>query len=422
MLYHLFDYLHRTYNLTGSGLFQYLTFRAAAAVILSLLLSLVVGEYLIKYLQKLQIGETVRDLGLEGQIQKKGTPTMGGIIIIACILIPSLLFCKLNNVYVILMLISTVWMGAIGFLDDYIKVFKKDKEGLKGRFKIIGQIGLGIIVGTVLFFNKTVVVRIEPEIAQQNKYEVVKTVTELDEIKGGVKTWAYVKAPLTNMPFMKGNEMNYGNLLPFVKENSNSWAWIIFIPFVILIIISVSNAANLTDGIDGLAAGTSAVIGGALGIFAYVSGNSVFSNYLNILYIPESGELFIFTACFIGACIGFLWYNTFPAQIFMGDTGSLTLGALIAVIAIILRKELLIPVFCGIFVVENLSVVLQVMVFKYRKRKYGLEYAQQHRLFKMSPLHHHYQKSNIHESKIVMRFIIVGIVLAVISVVTLKIR
>ncbi|MEY4927750.1 MAG: phospho-N-acetylmuramoyl-pentapeptide-transferase [Bacteroidota bacterium] len=347
---------------------------------------------------------------------------MGGIIIIACILIPSLLFCKLNNVYVILMLISTIWMGAIGFLDDYIKVFKKDKEGLKGRFKVIGQIGLGIIIGTVLFFNKNVVVRVEPEIAKQNKYEVVKTVTELDEIKGGVKTWAYVKAPLTNVPFMKGNELNYGYFLPFIKENANNWAWIIFIPFVILIVISVSNAANMTDGIDGLAAGTSAVIGGALGIFAYVSGNSVFSQYLNILYIPDSGELFIFTACFIGACIGFLWYNTFPAQVFMGDTGSLTLGALIAAIAIILRKELLIPVFCGIFVVENLSVVLQVMVFKYRKRKYGLEYAQQNRLFKMAPLHHHYQKSNIHESKIVMRFIIVGIVLAVISVVTLKIR
>lgn len=422
MLYHLFDFLHKQYNLTGAGLFQYLTFRAAAAVILSLLLSLVVGEYIIKYLQKLQVGETVRDLGLEGQIQKKGTPTMGGIIIIACILIPSLLFCKLNNVYVILMLISTIWMGAIGFLDDYIKVFKKDKEGLKGRFKIVGQIGLGVVVGTVLFFNKNVVVRIDPQIAKENKYEIVKRVTEIDEIKGGVKTWAYVKAPLTNVPFMKGNELNYGNFLPFVKENSNSLAWIIFIPFVILIVISVSNAANLTDGIDGLAAGTSAVIGAALGIFAYVSGNSIFSQYLNILYIPESGELFIFTACFIGACIGFLWYNTFPAQVFMGDTGSLMLGALIAVMAIILRKELLIPVFCGIFVVENLSVVLQVGVFKYRKKKYGLEYAQQNRLFKMSPLHHHYQKSNIHESKIVMRFIIVGIILAVISVVTLKIR
>ncbi len=422
MLYHLFDYLQKHYDFAGAGLFQYLTFRAAAAVILSLLLSLVVGEYVIKYLQKLQIGETVRDLGLEGQIQKKGTPTMGGIIIIACILIPSLLFCKLNNVYVILMLISTIWMGAIGFLDDYIKVFKKDKEGLKGRFKIIGQIGLGIIIGTVLFFNKSVVVRMDPQSARDNKYEIVKRVTEIDEVKGGVKTWAYVKAPLTNIPFLKGNEVNYGNLLPFIKENSNSLAWIIFIPFVILIVISVSNAANLTDGIDGLAAGTSAVIGAVLGIFAYVSGNSIFSEYLNILYIPDSGELFIFTACFIGACIGFLWYNTFPAQIFMGDTGSLTLGALIAAMAIILRKELLIPVFCGIFVVENLSVVLQVAVFKYRKNKYGLEYAQQNRLFKMSPLHHHYQKSNIHESKIVMRFIIVGILLAVISVVTLKIR
>ncbi len=422
MLYHLFDYLHKTYNLAGAGLFQYLTFRAAAAVILSLLLSLVVGEYVIKYLQRLQIGETVRDLGLEGQIQKKGTPTMGGIIIIACILIPSLLFCKLNNVYVILMLISTIWMGSIGFLDDYIKVFKKDKEGLKGRFKVIGQVGLGIIIGTVLFFNKNVVVRMDPQVASENKYEIVKRVTEIDEVKGGVKTWAYVKAPLTNIPFLKGNEINYGNLLPFIKENSNSLAWIIFIPFVILIVISVSNAANLTDGIDGLAAGTSAVIGAVLGIFAYVSGNSVFSEYLNILYIPDSGELFIFTACFIGACIGFLWYNTFPAQVFMGDTGSLTLGALIAAMAIILRKELLIPVFCGIFVVENLSVMLQVAVFKYRKNKYGLEYAQQNRLFKMSPLHHHYQKSNIHESKIVMRFIIVGILLAVVSVVTLKIR
>jgi phospho-N-acetylmuramoyl-pentapeptide-transferase len=423
MLYHLFDYLTKHYHITGGGLFQYITFRAAVAVILSLLISVVFGEYIIKYLQKLQIGETVRDLGLDGQAQKKGTPTMGGLIIIAAIVIPCLLLAKLNNVYIILMLISTLWMGLIGYLDDYIKVFKKDKAGLKGRYKIVGQVGLGLIIGLVLFFNKSVTLRVKPEIAAANKYEIVKTVTEIGDDNNATKTkWVYVKAPITNMPFLKDNELNYGNLLPFIKQDANSWAWIIFIPLVIFIVTAVSNAANLTDGIDGLAAGTSGIIGAVLGIFAYVSGNTIFADYLHILYIPDSGELVIFTSCFIGACIGFLWYNTFPAQVFMGDTGSLTIGGIVAALAIMLHKELLIPIFCGIFVVENLSVMLQVAVFKYRKRKYSLEYAQQNRLFRMSPLHHHYQKTGLHESKIVMRFIIVGIILAVISIITLKIR
>jgi phospho-N-acetylmuramoyl-pentapeptide-transferase len=423
MLYHLFDFLQRKYDLAGAGLFQYLTFRAALAVILSLVISVVLGDKIIARLRNLQIGETIRDLDLAGQAQKKGTPTMGGLIIIAAILIPCLLLAKLNNVYILLMLASTLWMGAIGFTDDYIKVFKKDKEGLKGRFKIVGQVGFGLLLGCVLFFNKNVVVRMSPETAKENKYTIVKTIKEYtDKDSTTFKTWAYVKAPLTNVPFMKGNELNYGNLLPFVKENSNSLAWIIFIPLIIFIVTAVSNAANLTDGIDGLAAGVSGVIGIALGIFAYVSGNSVFSEYLHLLYIPDSGELIIFTACFTGACIGFLWYNSFPAQVFMGDTGSLALGGIIAALAIILRKELLIPVLCGVFFIETLSVMLQVSVFKYRKQKYGLEYAQQNRLFRMSPLHHHYQKMGIHEAKIVMRFIIIAIFLAVISVVTMKVR
>ena len=423
MLYHLFDFLQRKYDLAGAGLFQYLTFRAALAVILSLVISVVLGDKIIARLRNLQIGETIRDLDLAGQAQKKGTPTMGGLIIIAAIMIPCLLLAKLNNVYILLMLASTMWMGAIGFADDYIKVFKKDKEGLKGRFKIVGQVGFGLILGCVLFFNQNVVVRMSPETAEENKYTVVKTVKEYPTKDSATfKTWAYVKAPLTNVPFMKNNELNYGNLLPFVKENSNNLAWIIFIPLIIFIVTAVSNAANLTDGIDGLAAGVSGVIGLALGIFAYVSGNSVFSEYLHLLYIPDSGELMIFTACFVGACIGFLWYNSFPAQVFMGDTGSLALGGIIAALAIILRKELLIPVLCGVFFIETLSVMLQVSVFKYRKRKYGLEYAQQNRLFRMSPLHHHYQKMGIHEAKIVMRFIIIAIFLAVISVVTMKVR
>ena len=423
MLYHLFDFLHRKYDLAGAGLFQYLTFRAALAVILSLVISVVLGDKIIARLRNLQIGETIRDLDLAGQAQKKGTPTMGGLIIIAAIMIPCLLLAKLNNVYILLMLASTMWMGAIGFADDYIKVFKKDKEGLKGRFKIIGQVGFGFLLGCVLFFNQNVVVRMSPETAEENKYTIVKTVKEYTgKDSTTFKTWAYVKAPLTNVPFMKNNELNYGNLLPFVKENSNNLAWIIFIPLIIFIVTAVSNAANLTDGIDGLAAGVSGVIGLALGIFAYVSGNSIFSEYLHLLYIPDSGELMIFTACFVGACVGFLWYNSFPAQVFMGDTGSLALGGIIAALAIILRKELLIPVLCGVFFIETLSVMLQVSVFKYRKRKYGLEYAQQNRLFKMSPLHHHYQKMGIHEAKIVMRFIIIAIFLAVISVVTMKVR
>ena len=369
MLYHLFDFLHRKYDLIGAGLFQYLTFRAALALILSLVISVILGGRIIEKLRSLQIGETIRDLDLAGQAQKKGTPTMGGIIIIAAIVIPCLLMAKLNNVYILLMLASTLWMAAIGFADDYIKVFKKDKEGLKGRFKIIGQVGFGLILGCVLFFNQNVVVRVAPEVAKENKYTIVKIIKEYNADSTASQTWAYVKAPLTNVPFMKGNELNYGNMLPFIKQNSNNWAWIIFIPLVILIVTAVSNGANLTDGIDGLAAGVSGVIGAALGVFAYVSGNSIFSEYLHLLYIPDSGELMIFTACFVGACVGFLWYNAFPAQVFMGDTGSLTLGGIIAALAIILRKELLLPVLCGVFFIETLSVMLQVSVFKYRKKK-----------------------------------------------------
>jgi phospho-N-acetylmuramoyl-pentapeptide-transferase len=420
MLYYLFQYLDKTFDLLGAGVFQYISFRAAMALITSLIISLIFGKRIIDFIRKKQIGETIRELGLEGQSQKKGTPTMGGLIIIAAIIIPTLLFAKVLNVYIVLMLITTVWLGGIGFLDDYIKVFKKNKEGLKGKFKIVGQIGIGLIVGSVLYFHPDVVV----------KERVTSTSADVMTISGNapgkLSGPKYAEKPIktikTTIPFSKNNELDYGRFISWACDDCLKYGWLIFIPMVILIVTAVSNGANITDGIDGLAAGTSAIIGTGLGILAYVSGNTVFADYLNIMYIPNSGELVVFIAAFIGACIGFLWYNAFPAQVFMGDTGSLAIGGIIAVYAIAIRKELLIPILCGIFLVENISVILQVAYFKYQKKTRGLEYAQAHRLLKMAPLHHHYQKSGFHESKIVMRFFIIGIMLAVLTFVTLKLR
>lgn len=412
MLYHLFDYIQAQFDFPGVGVFQYITFRAAMAVIGSLIISLILGGRIINLLRRLQVGETVRDLGLEGQIEKQGTPTMGGLMILAAILIPTLLFAKLDNLYIQLLLISTVWLGGIGFLDDYIKVFKKNKEGLAGRFKVVGQIGIGVIVGAVLFFSDDVVIK-EKQVVSHNTQELFDKKTEIDQYE-----WVEVKGTKTTIPFVKNNEFDYKWVLNFLGEKSSEYAWIVFIPVVIIIVTAVSNGANITDGIDGLATGTSAIIGSTLGILAYVSGNTFFAGYLDIMYIPMAGETVVFMSAFVGACIGFLWYNSFPAKVFMGDTGSLALGGIIAVFAIIIRKELLIPILCGIFLVENVSVMLQVGFFKYTKKKYG----EGRRIFKMAPLHHHYQKLNYHESKIVTRFWIVGIMLAVFTIVTLKLR
>jgi len=394
MLYYLFEYLDKTLNIPGAGVFQYITFRAFAAIITSLGIAAIWGKTVIYRLQRLQIGEEIRDLGLEGQMAKKGTPTMGGFIILLSLLIPTLLFSKITNVYIVLLVTSAIWLGAVGFVDDYIKVFKKNKDGLSGKFKIIGQIGLGIIVGLTMYFNEHIKVR---EYATNGSF--------IDH-----------KSLLTTVPFMKDNQFDYNMLLPsFIPDQ---YVWIVYVLVVIFIITAVSNGANITDGIDGLAAGTSVIIGIALAILAYVSGNKVISQYLNVMFIPNSGELAVFCAAFVGACIGFLWYNAYPAQVFMGDTGSLMLGGVIATLAIVIRKEMLIPVLCGIFLIENLSVIIQVGYFKYTKRKYG----EGRRVFLMSPLHHHFQKKNYHESKIVFRFLIVGIILAVLSLVTLKLR
>lgn len=419
MLYYLFQYLDKHFDFPGAGVFQYISFRAALALITSLLISMVFGKRIIEFIRRKQIGETIRELGLDGQTKKAGTPTMGGLIIIAAIIIPTLLFTKLHNVYVILMIISTLWLGGIGFLDDYIKVFKKNKEGLKGKFKIVGQIGIGLLVGSVLYFHPDVVI----------KERVVSTSKDLGTISTAVqplKSPKYaevaVKNIKTTIPFMKNNELDYAKFISWTCEDCGKYGWLIFIPMVILVVTAVSNGANITDGIDGLAAGTSAIIGTTLGILAYVSGNTVFADYLNIMYIPNTGELVVFIAAFVGACVGFLWYNAFPAQVFMGDTGSLAIGGIIAVYAIAIRKELLIPILCGIFLVENLSVIMQVYYFKYQKRRHGLEFAKENRLFRMAPLHHHYQKVGFHESKIVMRFFIIGIMLAVLTFVTLKLR
>ncbi len=406
MLYYIFKYLDEAYNLPGAGLFQYITFRSGIAVILSLLISTIYGKRIISYLRNKQVGETVRELGLDGQVQKAGTPTMGGLIIILATLVPVLLLAKLDNIYIILLLVTTVWMGSIGFLDDYIKVFKKDKDGLKGKFKVIGQIGLGIIVGVTLYFNPNVTIKEDVVLKKQGIETVIKS------------TSPEVKSMETTIPFVKNNTFDYAEVLSFMGDDYQNWAWLIFIPVVIFIITAVSNGANLTDGIDGLAAGTSAISVLVLGIFTFVSGNIIFSNYLNIMYIPNSGEMTIYIAAFVGALIGFLWYNTYPATVFMGDTGSLTIGGIIAVIAIAVRKELMIPVLCGIFLAENFSVVLQVAYFKYTKKKFG----EGRRIFLMSPLHHHYQKKGYHESKIVTRFWIVAIILAIFSLVSLKLR
>ncbi len=406
MLYYLFQYLEEQYQLPGAGLFEFLTFRAALSVLLSLLIAMVYGKRIILFLQSKQIGESIRDLGLEGQQQKAGTPTMGGIIIILSTLIPVVLFGDIKNIYVVLLIITMLWMGIIGFVDDYIKIFKKDKKGLKGRFKVMGQIVLGLIVGIVLYLHPEVTMKEKDGTRITNDFKVESVIGEEK------------KALRTNVPFFKNNELDYADLIAWVGDGAKDYAWLIFIPVVILIVTAVSNGANLTDGIDGLAAGSSAIIVLTLGIFAWVSGNIQFSDYLDIFYIPRVGELVVFIAAFVGALVGFLWYNAFPAQVFMGDTGSLTIGGVIAVIAIIVRKELLIPILCGIFFAESISVMLQVGYFKHTKRKYG----EGKRIFLMAPLHHHYQKKMYHESKIVTRFWIIGILLAIVSIVTLKIR
>lgn len=413
MLYYLFELLDK-YNMPGAGLFSYISFRSALALIFSLIISIVFGKRIIARLQRQQIGETVRDLGLAGQIEKTGTPTMGGLIILGAILIPTLLLARLENVYVITMLLATVWLGMIGFIDDYIKVFKKNKEGLKGRFKVVGQIGVGLIVGSVLYFSDDVVVhkRVSDDY-QLKENEKLVTHQHVNSESQSFK-WVETDEMTTTIPFVKDNEFNYKWLL----GGDSSYGWLIFIPIVIFIVIAVSNGANMTDGLDGLATGTSAIVGIALAVLAYVSSHVRFSDYLNVMYIPFAEELVIFISAFVGACIGFLWYNSYPAQVFMGDTGSLAIGGIIAVFAISIRKELLIPVLCGVFLIENLSVMLQVGYFKYSRRKYG----EGRRIFKMAPLHHHYQKSGLHEAKIVARFWILAVLLAVVTIVTLKVR
>ncbi len=417
MLYYLFKYLQEQFDFPGAGVFQYLTFRSAMAIILALIISMIIGRGIIKKLKRLQVGEDIRDLGLEGQVEKKGTPTMGGLIILAAILVPILLFGRLDNIYVQLLILSTVWMGIIGFVDDYIKVFKKNKKGLRGKFKVLGQVVLGLLVGSSLFFSKDVTIREFVPDPQSNGTEVIRTEASTQP-NGEVYTVEDVHSTKTTIPFVKNNEWDYAELLWFLGDKKKDLAWLVYIPMVIFIVIAVSNAANLTDGIDGLATGVSAIVGAALLVLAYVSGNLVVADYLNIMYIPNSGEIVVFAAAFVGACIGFLWYNSYPAQVFMGDTGSLALGGIIAAIALIIRKELLIPLLCGVFLIENLSVVLQVAYFKYTKKKYG----EGRRILKMSPLHHHYQKLGYHESKIVMRFLIVSIMLAVVAIITLKLR
>lgn len=425
MLYYLFTYLRENFGMFGAGVFYYITFRTSLAIILSLFIATVWGKGLINYLQRKQIGETVRDLGLAGEQQKKGTPTMGGLIIIAAILIPTLLFARIGNVYIILMLVSTVWLGLVGFLDDYIKVFRKNKEGLAGKFKIMGQIVLGIIIGLTMYYNQHVVTSREvikgiPTIYNPTE-EIVSTPFERTDEKGNVRQYVQVRTATTTIPFVKNHEMSYAGIAEIFTKNRDALVWLtplIYVLFSVFIITAVSNGANITDGIDGLATGTSAIIGVCLGVFTYVSGNYIFADYLGIMNIPNLGELSIFVGAFVGACVGFLWYNAFPAQVFMGDTGSLAIGGIIASLALVVRKELLIPIICGIFLVENLSVMIQVAYFKHTKRKFG----EGKRIFLMSPLHHHYQKKGYHESKIVTRFWIVGIILAIMSIVTLKLR
>ncbi|GGH31789.1 phospho-N-acetylmuramoyl-pentapeptide-transferase [Sphingobacterium alkalisoli] len=414
MLYYLFTWLQNHLHIPGSGLFQYISFRTAMAVIVSLIITTVFGSRLIRLLQRKQVGETIRDLGLEGEKKKQGTPTMGGLIIIAGILIPTLLFAKLDNIYVVIMIVTTIWMGAIGFLDDYIKVFRKNKEGLAGRFKVIGQVGLGTIIAITMYFHPDIVVR-----EQVTNPTSSKPVEVVINPQTGISTYAEnVKSTKTNIPFYKNNEFDYAKVLDSFGLKSSLMTFFVFLIFVVFIVTAVSNGANITDGIDGLATGTSAIVGITLAILAYLSGNIIFSEYLNIMYIPNSGELVIFAGAFVGACTGFLWYNAYPAQVFMGDTGSLTIGGIIAAFAILIRKELLIPILCGIFLIEMLSVILQVSYFKHTKKKYG----EGRRIFLMSPLHHHYQKKGYHEAKIVTRFVIVSVFLAILTIVTLKVR
>lgn len=416
MFYYLFEYLDKFYDIPGAGVFQYISFRSGMAALTSLLISLVFGNKIIRVLKKFQIGEKVRDLGLEGQIKKEGTPTMGGFIILAGIIIPTLLFAKLDNIYIILMLVSTIWLGLIGFIDDYIKVFKKDKKGLHGKFKIFGQIVLGLIIGLTLIFNESIVIR-EKNFSKQKIEQIASEDSKGDEqIRISFKQPE--KSTKTTIPFLKNNEFDYGFLIKWLGGNYQNYVWIVFVLAIIFIITAVSNSVNLTDGLDGLATGTSAAVGVILGILAWVSGNYIFADYLNIMYIPNTGEMTIFISAFVGACLGFLWYNSYPAQVFMGDTGSLSLGGIIAVFAIMIRKELLIPILCGVFLAESLSVMMQVSWYKYTKRRYGAG----KRIFKMAPLHHHFQKIGYHEAKIVQRFMIISIILAVLAIITLKLR
>ncbi|MFA4869439.1 MAG: phospho-N-acetylmuramoyl-pentapeptide-transferase [Pedobacter sp.] len=416
MLYYLFEYLNQHYDFPGLRLFQYITFRTSLAIIISLIITTVYGRRIINYLHRMQVGETVRNLGLEGQMQKQGTPTMGGIMILLGILVPTLLLANLTNIYVILMIVTTIWMGVIGFVDDYIKVFRKNKEGLAGRFKIVGQVGLALIIGWTMYFNPNIVVR-----QTVDEASVSKATTAPMVLRQKGESFYYtqdVKSTLTNVPFYKNNEFDYAKVLKFLGPGYEKYAVFVFLIFVVIIVTAVSNGANITDGIDGLATGTSAIIGITLGLLAYVSGNTVIADYLNIMYIPNSGELMIFAGAFVGACVGFLWYNSYPAQVFMGDTGSLAIGGIIAAFAIMIRKELLIPVLCGVFLIENLSVIMQVTYFKYTKKRYG----EGKRVFLMAPLHHHYQKKGYHEAKIVTRFWIISILLAIITIITLKLR
>jgi phospho-N-acetylmuramoyl-pentapeptide-transferase len=418
MLYHLFGYLDRVYDFPGAGMFQYISFRSGMAVITSLVITMLFGKRLISFLKSMQVGEEIRDLGLQGQMEKQGTPTMGGLIILGAILVPTLLFANLGNIYIIIILITTVWLGLIGFIDDYIKVFLKDKKGLAGKFKILGQITLGLFVGAMMYFHPDIVIREKTAGVILFETQQPAEALRISESNEAAVLMKDIKSTKSTIPFFKNNELEYSFFIKWLGEGYQRWAFLIFIPVVILIITAVSNGANLTDGMDGLATGVSAIIGVTLAVFAYVSGNIFFADYLNIMYIPNAGELVIFIAAFVGACIGFLWYNSYPAQVFMGDTGSLAIGGIIAVFAIMLRKELLIPFLCGIFLAESLSVVMQVSYFKYTKRKFGAG----RRIFRMSPLHHHYQLKGYAEPKIVLRFFIVGIMLAVFTVITLKIR
>ncbi len=415
MLYYLFSYLDRAFDLPGAGMFNYISFRAALAVITSLVISMLFGKRIINFLKRKQVGETIRDLGLDGQIQKQGTPTMGGVIILSAILIPTLLFAQLHNIYIILIIASTIWLGLMGFLDDYIKVFRHNKKGLAGKFKVIGQIVLGIGVGATMYFSDSIVIR---EKVYTPIEQVQSEAGNTRELAGNYFKPELVKSTKTTIPFVKNNEFDYAMLIKWIGNDYRKWAWLVFIPIVILIIVAISNGANMTDGLDGLATGTSAISAGTLAVLAWVSGNFIFANYLNIMYIPNTGELTIFISAFVGACLGFLWYNSYPAQVFMGDTGSLAIGGIIAVLAIIIRKELLLPILCGVFLIENLSVVMQVFWFKYTRKRFG----EGKRIFRMAPLHHHFQKGGYHEAKIVMRFILVSMMLAVFAIITLKIR